>query len=205
MDDVFKKTSQFYDQQADIFEAKTKDKQKRHWLDRFVEALPRKGSVLDIGCAFGRDLRTFVDLGLRVTGIDGSGVMIEKAQELVPEAELHVGDIRTLPFPDEQFDGVWASGIFVHIPKKDIAKTLLEIFRCLAKGGILYGSLYIGDSEGMEDDERYAGAAKYYSYFSVEEFRSLLSSSGFEVITFEPRKKDEYERADILEFIAKKP
>ncbi len=204
MDEVFRKTSQFYDQQADIFEAKTKDKQKRHWLDRFIEALPKKESVLDLGCAFGRDLRTFTDLGLRAVGIDGSAVMIEKARKLVPEAELHVGDVRALPFDDQQFDGIWVSGVFVHIPKKDINKTLREIFRCLVSDGILYGSLYIGNSEGMEEDERYAGAAKYYSYFSEEEFRLLLTSSGFEIIAFEPRKKDEYERADILEFIAKR-
>lgn len=205
MDEVFKETSQFYDEQADSFEEKTKDKQKRHWLDRFVAAMPKKVSVLDIGCAYGRDLRTFADLGfVDVVGIDGSTTMLDKASVLVPEAELHNGDARQLPFPDGRFDGVWASAVFVHIPKRDMPGMLREIARCLAGNGVLYGSLYLGDSEGMEQDTRYASASKYYSYFSLDEFRSLLTAAGFEIIAFEPRPKDEYERADILEFLARK-
>ncbi len=204
MNDFLRETIRFYNDYADSFEEKTKNKQKREWLDRFVAALPAKGEVLDLGCAYGRDLRTFVDLGLSAVGIDGSEVMVGKAQELVPEAKVMVGDVRKLPFNVEQFVGVWASNIFVHLPKSDMPAALKGIADCLVTDGVLYGSLYLGDSEGMEEDSRYENAAKYYSYFTEEEIRKLLSDAGFEIVAFEPRDKDEYERADILEFLAKK-
>lgn len=204
MIDNFQKTIQFYNDHADAFEKKTKDRQKHRLIHRFVASLPAKGSVLDLGCAFGRDLRFFINMGLQAVGVDGSTVMIERARTLVPEAVLCVGDIQMFPFHEWQFVGVWATGIFVHIPKKDMFNLLQKIFRCLPTNGILCGSLYLGDSEGMERDERYSHAEKYYSYFNMKEFRSLLLTTGFSLVVFESKMKDTYERADTLDFLAKK-
>ncbi|MFA5947258.1 MAG: class I SAM-dependent methyltransferase [Patescibacteria group bacterium] len=204
MDEAFRKTTDFYNKQAEAFEAKTKDLQKHAWVDRFTSLVPEHGQILDIGCAYGRDSRSFADAGMRVEGIDGSEAMVEKAQKLVPEGKFFTGDIRSVPLEEQKYDGMWASGLFVHIPKQDISALLEKLNGALAEKGKLYGSIYLGTEEGLVKDERFEGAEKYYTYFTEEEFRSLLVEAGFEIVDFSPRIASEYERADVLEFIVEK-
>lgn len=204
MDEAFRKTTDFYNKQAEAFEAKTKDMQRRAWVDRFVSLVEEQGRVLDIGCAYGRDARSFADAGLQVDGIDGSEVMIEKAQKLVPEGKFFAGDIRSVPLDPERYNGMWAAKLFVHIPKEDMPALLEKLKAALKEKGNLYGSVYLGSKEGFMKDDRFAGVEKYYSYFTEDEFRGLLESAGFEIIDFVRREPSEYERTAILEFIARK-
>ena len=204
MESDIRKTIDFYNDQADIFEEKTRTLQKPAWMERFASLLPPHGKMLDLGCAYGRDVKTYHDMGFEVVGVDGSEVMIEKAKKLVPECEFSVGDVRSIELEPESLDGIWASAIFVHIPKKDMPALIERLYRALKSGGKLYAAVYVGDGEGMEADERYAGAAKYYTYFSTEEFRKLLIDAGFSLVDFVPRNKSGYERHDILELIAEK-
>jgi SAM-dependent methyltransferase len=62
--------------------------------------------LLEVGCGTGVFLRTAVDRGAEVVGLDASPALLELARTRVPEAELHEGDMQFLPFADDAFDAV---------------------------------------------------------------------------------------------------
>jgi ubiquinone/menaquinone biosynthesis C-methylase UbiE len=81
-------------------------------IDRSIEHLilallnPRPGErILDIGCGTGNHLLMLNKLGLDVSGIDASPLMIDKARErLGHRCGLETGMAEDLPFDDNQFD-----------------------------------------------------------------------------------------------------
>lgn len=86
-------------------------------------------SLLDIGCGTGRSLAWFAEKapGLRLAGIDPSVAMCERASQRVPEARILVGSGDALPFAEEEFDLVVATGILHHVP--DPPAVIAEMFR----------------------------------------------------------------------------
>lgn len=62
--------------------------------------------VLEVGCGSGVFLRAVADQGAEVAGLDASAALIELARDRVPEADLRVGDLQVLPYPDDAFDVV---------------------------------------------------------------------------------------------------
>ena len=62
--------------------------------------------VLDVGCGSGRFCALAGERGARVSGIDGASAMIAIAGRTAPQADLCVGPIDALPWPDGTFDAV---------------------------------------------------------------------------------------------------
>jgi SAM-dependent methyltransferase len=60
--------------------------------------------VLDIGCGAGAFLRLAADRGATVFGLDASEALVELARARVPDADLRVGDMQSLPYDDDAFD-----------------------------------------------------------------------------------------------------
>jgi len=60
----------------------------------------RKLRVLDAGCSYGR-MSVYFD---NYVGVDIAPAFTEKAKELYPNKEFIVGDLKTLPFKDKEFD-----------------------------------------------------------------------------------------------------
>jgi ubiquinone/menaquinone biosynthesis C-methylase UbiE len=61
-------------------------------------------SVLDVGCGTGVFLRMCADRGAAVSGLDAADGLLALARSRVPEADLRVGDLQALPYPDDSFD-----------------------------------------------------------------------------------------------------
>src|SRR5438046_315403 len=77
----------------------------------YEEAIRRVGlsagqRVLEVGCGTGVFLRLAADRGAEVFGLDASEALIDLARERVPEADLRVGDLQSLPYEDDTFDVV---------------------------------------------------------------------------------------------------
>jgi SAM-dependent methyltransferase len=62
--------------------------------------------VLDVGCGSGRFCALATERGARVSGIDGASAMIAIARRAAPQADLCVGPLDALPWPDATFDAV---------------------------------------------------------------------------------------------------
>ena len=65
-------------------------------LERYVA---KDALILDDGCGYGRSLAELRDAGFkRLTGVDFSASLVERARREVPEAKLYVADATSLPF-----------------------------------------------------------------------------------------------------------
>jgi SAM-dependent methyltransferase len=124
--------------------------------------------VLDFGCGPGRVIRHIAEGApeAEVWGSDISAACIEwNRRNLGPSITFAVNDeLPPLPFPDVQFDLVYALSVFTHIGDS-WASWLLEIDRVLAPGGRLVAT-FMG--EGMSEavagepwDERNVGMNVY--------------------------------------------
>ena len=100
-------------------------------------------AILDLGCGAGFDAYVAAQLvgpTGRVAGVDMSAEMVAvaeagRAEGGFPQAEFHVAQVETLPFPDASFDVTLSNGVLNLIPDKPGA--LREIFRVLRPGGRL--------------------------------------------------------------------
>jgi ubiquinone/menaquinone biosynthesis C-methylase UbiE len=63
-------------------------------------------SYLDAGCGSGMAAQIAAERGARVSGLDASAKLIAIAKTRMPGGDFHVGDLESLPFPDDTFDVV---------------------------------------------------------------------------------------------------
>lgn len=91
--------------------------------------------VLDLGCGTGRVAALAARRGARVTAVDLSPAMIERAATLpdLRGARVVVMDAQALDFPDASFDRVVASFSVMFCPQPD--RALSEARRVLRPGG----------------------------------------------------------------------
>ena len=80
-------------------------------LPTYDEAIRRVGlsagqRVLEVGCGSGVFLRRAADAGADVYGVDTSETRLELARARVPEADVRLADMESLPFGDDSFDVV---------------------------------------------------------------------------------------------------
>jgi SAM-dependent methyltransferase len=115
---------------------------------RLLGELP--GDVLDAGMGGGVLLAELDRRGWRVTGIDIAPSMVALARERLPQAEARLleASIDALPFADEAFDAVVATGVLEYAAH-DLDRAVGELVRVLRPGGTLvasfpnYGSLAV--------------------------------------------------------------
>lgn len=89
--------------------------------------------LLDIACGSGLALQLAARRGAAVAGLDASGALVAIARARTPTADVRVGDMFALPFPDASFDAATSfNGIW-----KGCAEALSEARRVLVPGGRL--------------------------------------------------------------------
>jgi len=90
------------------------------------------GSYLDIGCGTGNYLKAMSDLGVQMTGIEPSDIMIEKARANNPGTTLIQAKAESIPLPDNSFDG--GMGTFTVHHWTSLEKGFAELYRILKPG-----------------------------------------------------------------------
>src|SRR5689334_7732017 len=89
--------------------------------------------LLDIACGSGLALQLAARKGAAVAGLDASEALVAIARARIPNADLRVGDMFALPFPDASFDAATSfNGIW-----KGCEAALSEARRVLVPGGRL--------------------------------------------------------------------
>jgi SAM-dependent methyltransferase len=90
-------------------------------------------SVLDVGCGSGEFCELAAARGARVSGTDAAAGLVEFARRRLPEADLRVGPIEQLPWPDDNFDLVVGFNAFQFAA--DFVAALAEAGRVTRSGG----------------------------------------------------------------------
>lgn len=102
--------------------------------------LPPGARILEVGCGRGIALPVFDRLcgPRRLVGLEIEAELLMEAADNLREqgarAELCLGDVRQMAFPDDAFDVVVDFGTLFHIARADDAAA--EIARVLAPGGV---------------------------------------------------------------------
>ncbi|WP_166488019.1 MULTISPECIES: class I SAM-dependent methyltransferase [Mesorhizobium] len=104
-------------------------------------SLTQGSSVLELGCGYGRIANRLAEKGARVTGLDRSAILLNKAEANAAErgvdVEYVLGDMRSLPWRD-RFDAafLWYT-TFGYFDDADNERVLREAASSLRKGGRL--------------------------------------------------------------------
>ncbi len=108
----------------------------RRWRRLTAEAVVQPGdSVLDACCGTGDLAIACARAGGRVTGLDFSEPMLERARRKAPELEWVGGDLLELPFADGSFDAATVGFGVRNV--EDLDRALSELRRALRVGGRL--------------------------------------------------------------------
>ncbi|MFL5871456.1 MAG: class I SAM-dependent methyltransferase [Solirubrobacterales bacterium] len=97
--------------------------------------------ILDAGCGRGETVLACARAGAEVAGIDYSEAAVELTLQMLadvqPEADIRVGSVTELPWPDSSFDRVQFSDVIEHLDPPQTVPALREFRRVLKPGGYL--------------------------------------------------------------------
>jgi trans-aconitate 2-methyltransferase len=150
---------------------------------------PQAGErILDLGCGTGHLTHRISLTGARVTGIDSSVSMIEKASAIFPDTDFRVMSATEFHF-DENFDAIFSNAVLHWVLDKEAAIDCIA--HHLRPGGRLV--LEMGGKGNVEDivvnirkvltrHGYYRNATTQLWYFpSLGEYTSLLEKKGFRI------------------------
>ncbi len=175
-------TRVFYQRHAAEYAAATLNAPTGRFVERFARELFPGARVADLGCGGGRDLRLFRERGLEPIGLDSAEALAVIARQY-SGASVVVGDLRSLPFSGNVFDGVWASASLLHLRRADIAVALADLFRVMRAGAIFFGSVKVGNGEAQDAEGR------WFTYYG-QEWTGLLRRAGFQDVLVESGEID---------------
>lgn len=116
---------------------------------RFVDS--RTGTLLDIGCNWGRWTISASKAGYSCVGIDPSLGAVLAARRVAYQfgvtARFVVGDARYLPFPAGFFDNAWSYSVLQHFSRLDARLALKEIARVCKHGA--YAKVQMANAFGL--------------------------------------------------------
>jgi len=99
--------------------------------------LPENSLILEGGCGTGQQVFKLQKSGYKVIGIDYAQKTIETVNQVKPELDIRLGDVRKLDFEDNYFDGYWSFGVIEHF-YNGYTDIINEMYRVVKPGGYLF-------------------------------------------------------------------
>lgn len=157
----------FYEIQAKNYVQSTINVDMSALTHEFMRLLPPEAHILDVGCGSGRDSKTFIDNGFRVTAMDGSQALCALAQKHIKQPVLHKSflDINW----QEKFEGVWACASLLHCSPQELPIVFKKINAALKPSGWLYTSFKFGSGYRQEGQ-------RYFLDMNEASFKKLLNN-----------------------------
>lgn len=129
------KVVEYYQNTADVYDDLHGDDSEhivameRGWPLVAALAGAAPASALEVGCGTGRSLAWIAERapGARLSGIEPSEALLDRARTRLPEADLRAGFGEKLPFGDDAFDFVMATAVLHHVEDPDAV--IREMFR----------------------------------------------------------------------------
>jgi len=104
---------------------------RRHLNELFLQRVPKRARILEVGCNMGTQLLILQEMGFtNLHGIEIQSYALEKARLRLPGVRLLQASALAIPYPDAYFDLVFTSGVLIHIAPNDLSVAMYEIHRC---------------------------------------------------------------------------
>lgn len=144
------------------------------------------GSLLDIGCNWGRWSIAAALAGHRVVGVDVHLESLFVAQRLAEKLVPHnpptfiLADARSLPFKDGSFDNVFSYSVIQHFSRRNARTVLTEAGRVLRPGG--EALIQMANRAGLKailtgDMRRNPDVEFNIRYYGIEELLDLFGEA----------------------------
>ena len=150
-------------------------------------AIEKHFTILDVGCGGGRTLSKLAAAATegKVYGIDYSEESVAASKRTnarsmkLGRAEVRLGAVSQLPFPDSMFDLITA--VETHFWWPDLPRDLREIFRVLKPGStfIIIAELYKGANTTMAKLCEKNAPSVGMTLLNPDEHRQVLAHAGF--------------------------
>lgn len=165
-------TLSYYNENASSFIEGTQNASMFETLEEFIQYIPSKGRVLDLGCGSGRDTKYLSEHGFFVDAMDGS-------DELCQAATCFTGiQVKQMDFLDlneiQTYDGIWACASILHLPYRNLPLMFGKICQALRKNGILYVSFKYGSFEGMRNDRYFTDMTEEKLAYVLEKISDFI-------------------------------
>ena len=144
------------------------------------------GKVLDAGCNSGFFADDLKDA--EYYGIDDDPVLIEMAKR--KGLNVRLGDIKSLPFDDDFFNGVFCGEMIEHVSVEEAGNVLRELRRVIKDDGVMYltSPLAMGDGDRI-NKLAYGHKCPFLEYlwkhhaaeYDCYDLRTVLLTYGFRV------------------------
>ncbi len=168
-----RRTIQYYDNNSEEFARNVNMANIAPTYEHFLKYVPAGGTIVDIGCGSGRDMKHFKDLGYKPCGIDASEGMCKMATEY---SGCPVECTDALKWsPKDRYDAFWANASLLHLKQEEIVRFLRTKSEFLKPGGILYFSMKAGIAKGYDEKGR------YFTPFSESIVESVLEDGKLEL------------------------
>jgi SAM-dependent methyltransferase len=165
------RTIRVYDARARDYAARfSADADADTQLQHFMDHLPARAAVLDLGCGPGRSAAIMARAGHDVTATDASA-------EMVALAAAHPGvTARQERFDDltgdTAYDGIWANFSLLHAEEDALPRHLAAIARALKPGGLFHIGMKLGQATARDS------LGRRYLYVTEDGLESLLTGAG---------------------------
>lgn len=162
------------------------------WYRKYVESLGLSGSeqVLEYGPGPGTASKYLAETlgqnGGRLTCVDISSVwmrVLRKKLQKFPDVDYQLGDIASLPVPDNAYDGIVIHYVLHDIEAAMRAEKLAALVRKLKRGGKIYLREPISPNHGMPPSEiRALMAANGLKEHDTAYGRSMVGEPTFQAV-----------------------
>ena len=164
------------------------------FLQKFIERLPQKSTVLDAACGAGRYIPYLVGEGFVVVGTDQAQGMLERAKEKFHEVQFVKIGLQEMSYQDV-FEGAICMDAMEHISPEDWPLVLHNFQTALKQNGYLYFTVEIQEEAevraAFEEAERaglpvvygeWINDEVYHYYPSLEQVRQWVQQAGFVLV-----------------------
>lgn len=167
-------TRRFYETHAERYAAQTQLADLAALRTRLATVARRGGTLLDVGCGAGRDLRAFRLMGFHAIGLEPSEPLAQIARAY-SGCEVRVGRVQDIDARGE-FDAVWACASLLHLPRTSMPTALARIRAASKPTAVFFLSMQLGFGEFVAPDGR------FYALYQPDALSLAVGAAGFAVV-----------------------
>lgn len=182
MDEDLQLTIKTYDEIAEDYVSLTSAMRPQPEFETFCGHLKSGDTVLDLGCAWGRDTNVCTEKGLKAIGMDLSINMLWIAKSLRRSGKFVQADLRMLPIQNNLVDGIWCVAALLHLKRTEIVRAFCEFRRVLKHGGVCYVQVKQGIGEETVTNNFSKGKERFFTYFEEEEIQNYSQMARMEIV-----------------------